>query len=166
MGRGNNTGGFFFSPFFFKHYYLFLYLFYKQASLRWRALCLTEWQFTNTIISTNPLSSLLRSLDCQTTQQPLLRSKPLFTLSSPTANHLRCLQMTCSFIEARANESGKLFSFVFAKMYKCDKWWETSLAVCLHRVTLCESFKVSLTLYRNTVADSYTRQVFCSSELF
>lgn len=114
---------FFFSPFFFKHYYFFIYLFYKQASLRWRALCLTEWQFTNTIISTNPLSSLLRSLDCQTTQQPLLCSKPLFTLSSPTANHLHCLQMTCSFIEARTKKSEKLFIFIFAKMYKCDKSW-------------------------------------------
>lgn len=31
--------------------------------------------------------ALLRSLDCQTTQQPVC-SKPLFTLSSPTANHL------------------------------------------------------------------------------
>lgn len=129
--RGNNRGGFFLT-FFFKYYYLFFYLFYKQASLRWRALCLTEWQFTNTIISTNPLSSLLRSLDCQTTQQPLMCSKPLFTLSSPTANHLHCLQMTCSFIEARTKKkSEKLFSFIFAKMYKCDKSWETSLAVCL-----------------------------------
>lgn len=35
----------------------FFFSFYKQGSLRWRALCLSEWQFTNTIISTNPLSS-------------------------------------------------------------------------------------------------------------
>lgn len=45
---------FFLLPFFLGLLFLLdFFFFYKQASLRWRALCLPEWQFTNTIISTN-----------------------------------------------------------------------------------------------------------------
>lgn len=73
-----------------------------------------------------PIELFLRSLDCQTRQQPPLCSKALFTPSSPTANHLNCLQTTCSFIEAgrgkKKEKKRKTFLFrFFAKMSKCDK---------------------------------------------
>lgn len=124
LGRGNDKNIFF--TYLFLYYFsfdIFFFVFFLQtgqfaveSSLPQRV-AIYEYNHFN-----KPIELFLRSLDCQTTQQPPLCSKPLFTLSSPTANHLNCLQTTCSFIGARMKKKKeKLFSFIFTNMNKCEK---------------------------------------------